>query len=360
MRSTYVQAYGKGSLEDLNNPSRFLIGSKNEKLVENEPKAERLTEVAGKDAAEEELIVSEIINNQVRVRKGAASKVPAPTDGEGLRHRYKLLANAWVLARFRYSNRAWLKNVTPSTYTKLADFILGEKVLNIERSASVGNDVEVGPSWEICLNYEFAIWKKAYEYVRDDGQELVTALDSAMKNEELRGFYFTAPFIKHIATYHQRQAGQRLDSKGEGNFGAAMASNYQQRNNPYKGGCKGGKHGKGSGKNGKHLHAKTSGGKAICFGYNNGECDDSAQCGMQHVCQRVAVKGTARETQPATRARAKARPKSDQRSGLCTMQPRTKARDRYQTTQNLVFKGKGVLSRCLWNGASDFECCLGH
>ena len=39
-------------------------------MVENEPKAERLTEVGCKDNAEKDLIVPEIVNGQVRVRKG--------------------------------------------------------------------------------------------------------------------------------------------------------------------------------------------------------------------------------------------------------------------------------------------------
>ena len=287
-------------------PGRFLVGSKLEQLIENEPIVEKLEEVTSREDGEDDVITPEITpSGQIRIRKGAAKKTAPPKDGEGLRAKYQLICNAWLFARTRYSNRHWIMSATKSTFNDLAEYILGELVNDLQSAKLGPSQTTITPDWDTVLGYEYELRKHAYKLVREGGLLLDEALAMAMKHEETRSIHLTAQFHQQVARF---ESPTDVNSKGEGSHQSRVDWSSKTlpwlRPTPYfpkkgKEG-KGKQPGKGVGKNGKvhgqggktSLYTKMPGGQLICFGYNNGEC--TGDCDMAHACQRCRQSGHAK------------------------------------------------------------------
>ena len=210
--------------------------------------------------------------------------------------RYTIIENALLYAQFKHSNRTWLADFKPYAMKKLADYILGDKCWKLEALQEQGKQVP----WHIVLKYEFAVRKKAMDYVKDLGMGLQTALDKAMTDEETRSLYFTSRVTLNANTPRR---GADPDEKGNNKIKAAYERGLNQgrqqgggvvKDKVKKGGGKGkwvaqgfnrGKaKGKGNGKKGGFkLVSNTDDQCPICYAYNWQGCDGS--CGMLHVCR---------------------------------------------------------------------------
>ena len=119
-------------------PGRFLVGSKLDEPIENDPMVENKTETAAKEDGEEELIIPEFkAVGGIQVRKGAAIQTFAPKDGEELRTKYSLLVYAWLFARNHFTSREWIADLKVDSFVPLAEYILGEKCASL-KSAELG------------------------------------------------------------------------------------------------------------------------------------------------------------------------------------------------------------------------------
>jgi hypothetical protein len=289
-----------GKPRDVVVPGRFLVGSKLDELIENDPQVEKLTEVSHKEDGEEELIVPEVTAaGGIKVRKGAAIKSKAPRDGAELRTKYSLIVNAWLFARTRFTSREWLATLKTDSYVPLAEYILGDKVAGL-KSAELGpSRLRISPEWAICLEYEYEIRKLAYEHIRDDGLDMLDAMAKAMRDEQCRSMFLTAPFGQQVAKY----SADFYSTSGI--LYTTGGADVQPRSLPWMRGNEGGKgkvgkakgekggagKGKGTGSGKGKVATKVSkpghpdDGKAICFKFNNSEACD-ASCGRAHVCQK--------------------------------------------------------------------------
>ena len=163
MLKSYEAKYGKMPRTEV--PGRYYLGTKIEEVVENDPKPELLTEVACKQDHESELwtpVFGE--DGRVRTRKGSLTKVPAPKDGDELRLRHRLIANAWIMVHLNHTNRPWLANVVPKTWADFTDFIMGDQVSKYQ--VDLPNEQKSPlPAWDTVLHYEYQLCKAAYEKI---------------------------------------------------------------------------------------------------------------------------------------------------------------------------------------------------
>jgi hypothetical protein len=273
-----------GELESRLTPGRYLLGTKLEEVQGNEPEVERLRDVTSKDDGDEETLTTEVgKDGRIVVKKGCKKETFDPQNPEDLRTRYRVLGNAWEFAGLKHPGRAWLLGFGTQTYSALADYILGPKVLGLRVLRDPANpNSEAKPAWQTVMNYEFQIRKSAFEQVRRGGVTAVAALSLAMKDPELRGLHFTSIFQIQATAAGRKQDNGVVPPKNP----SVPPKNPKNPKVPVKkdlGVTKGPKGAKQRiGKDG--LAQSTPDGRRICFKYQRGNCDGS--CGMVHVCQK--------------------------------------------------------------------------
>ena len=280
-----------GKLKDTAAPGLPLMALTLDMVETNAPYAEPLANVASKADGEDDLVFDvHDPRGAVRSVHRKIKKVPVPTGPEDLRRRYAVLENALLYAQLKHSANRWLAEFGRGDFADLAEYLLGDEVLNLEAAKETNTPVP----WATILKYEYQIRKKAMDIVKDEGKGLRTAIKQAMTDTELRNMHF----INRITL---GSGGKKRGSPGDDTW----KNNGQPKGDPTgkgawknKGKAKG--KGKGAGKNrggkgkadrtvvwkgGLQVVAKTPDELPICFAYNWQGCDGS--CGMIHAC-RVA------------------------------------------------------------------------
>jgi hypothetical protein len=314
MRAAFVAEHGK--LDDEHCPGRHLVGSKLDELTDFDPQVEDLTEVNEKDEGEEDIPIPFMApSGQVKIKKGVLIRGSAPTDGEELRTKYTLICNAWLMARTRYTSREFIRSLDRNSYDELAKHILGPKVRGL-KSAPFDDGTMISPKWSTIMTYQHYVRKKAYELVRDNNVELVTALTSAMAHEETRSLYLTAPFTQEIAKQAKLQDQMSASHKQQGGKGSDWIPPWlrppaQSLSSKPKGRGKGqpqqkGKSNKGGSKKGDKirgqpqsepgadgLFSRTAKGEEICNRYNSADGCPSLpkDCNRHHICRKCRQTG---------------------------------------------------------------------
>ncbi|CAK8989873.1 unnamed protein product, partial [Durusdinium trenchii] len=145
----------------------------------------------------------------------------------------------------QYRAKAWLHGLTPDPFNRFVDFILGDRVYNIQVPSLQGEGVQkVKPDWTIILAYEHKLRKEAFKLVIREGYTLAEALGSVIKDADLKETYFTTPVALRAAMSVERHPPnkfQRSSYKGFGDF----KGDWKGKGKSWKGG-KGDKGGKGS------------------------------------------------------------------------------------------------------------------
>eukprot|EP00973_Karenia_brevis_P027481 3790792-Karenia_brevis.AAC.1 len=91
------------------------MGIKTVDVEEDEPEAERLTEVTGISELQEDYLTTSIDENgTVKIKKGS-KETSLPRTPELLRAKLRLMGNAWVFLRLRYA-KAWLSDMNPDVF----------------------------------------------------------------------------------------------------------------------------------------------------------------------------------------------------------------------------------------------------
>ena len=90
-----------------------------------------------------------------------------PTDENGLRLKYAIIANLWLLAQMRQPGRSIYQDLDRCTFN---DFL----------------DTLISPSWSFCLSYEFELRKEAFRLCKEQQYGIQAALWSTIRNTEHR------------------------------------------------------------------------------------------------------------------------------------------------------------------------------
>ena len=273
-----------GVLQESETPSVEYLSVKAEETETNEPVAASLDEVSSrKDSTTSQMQTGLDSTGHIRITKTKVkSKLPSNT--EEYRRAMRVEMYAWLCMAARYEAKAWLHGLTAAPFNRFVDFILGEKVYNIQVPSLVGDgQTRVKPDWGIILNFEHRLRKEAFKLVVRDGATLADALNQVIHDAELKETYFTTPVALRAAMSAQadppQQKWQRPNTKGYGKF---QSSNFKGK----------GKSGKGKGKEvrkelqGLSLAWRTPDNRELCFSYNTGSCD--GKCNRVHQCR---VKG---------------------------------------------------------------------
>ena len=284
-----------GSIPSFETPSADYIAVKMEELEHNEPTASQLDEVTSEEDGEAQSLTASLdMTGKVQVIR-KRSKVSVPTGPEEFRARLRIEKNLWLFLGLKFINRGWLQGLTPQHWETYTDFFLGSRANTLKIPVgNTGTSTSLNPPWGIVLAYEFQCRKAAFKAVREDGETLAAALQTVVRDAELKELYFTSPIAlmgrkqnSHGAfdetppwerktkakNNHQGKSGGKGAGKGAGKSSGKGAS---------KGNGKGG--GKGTKGSKKNLLFVTPDGRQICFAFNSHGCTDSA-CERVHVCR---------------------------------------------------------------------------
>ena len=278
-----------GSMPESETPSNDYLSLKAEETETNEPVASPLDEIVSKKDSSNSAIQSTLDSSgHIRVtRTKNKSKMPGNT--EEYRKAMKVEANAWLCMSSRYRAKPWLHGLTGASFSKFVEYILGDRVYNIQLPSTDGeSSVRVRPEWSIVLSYEYKLRREVMKLIVNDGMSMHDALGHVTRDADLKESFFTTPLALRAA-----QAVESPHKFHKGGF---------KGDNP-KGGYKGDffKGGKGK-KGGKTKHNlpkdvaqklqglplawRTPDGRDLCFAWNTGSCKGS--CGRVHQCR---VKG---------------------------------------------------------------------
>ena len=312
MRRVIESRFGK--LDDDLVPAASYLSTKLDETEQNEPRASTLDEVVSLDDAEDFAVnPTEDLSGLVRmVRK--KQKVTLPTTPEELRRRLRVEGNVWLFLSTKYTNRPWLANLTPQVFEKLADYVLGRRVNDMQVRIEGGPGQSGGlrnlsPPWTAVLHYEHEVRKKALWMVREEGARLCDSIPAACKDSETKEIHFTTPIVlmPHVSRSSGSQGAGTKRATPSAPGEQTLSKRQRQRANKAadkqgkggqsiqtgqgKGKGKGGKTGKGGGRRPDVL-SRTPDGRMICYTYNRkpaGQCGGG--CGMVHCCQFAGCHG---------------------------------------------------------------------
>ena len=279
MRKAYETKWEK--LPNGEVPSAEYLSSKLEETEQEEPSASSLDEVCSiEDSENQSLTASLDSSGRLRIVKQKA-KGRLPQSSEELRIKLRLEGNTWLFLGTKFTSKTWLQNLSPNTWSRYADFLLGEKCYNLViPSVTASSTTPVKPPWSVILHYELQLRKRAFQLVRENGTRIDDALTEAMKDAELKEVHFTSPLAlmgpqKRRQDIEQPNGGKWQKGQGKGKKGQQGATGAK------------GKGGKGRGKDkgsGKTV-ATTDDGRQICFAYNSADGCSTANCSRVHVCR---------------------------------------------------------------------------
>eukprot|EP00435_Cladocopium_sp_Y103_P076267 s462_g85.t1 len=280
-----------GVIQEAESPSTDYLSIKAEETESNEPQAASLDEMTSKRDSQTSALQSGLDSSgHIRITRTKV-KAKLPTTTEDYRRVMRIEMNAWLAMAARYRSKSWLHGLTAEPFNRFVDFILGEKVLNIQVPTLQGDEQQkVRPDWSIVLNFEHRLRKEAMKLVFRENASLADALGRVIRDAELKETYFTTPVALRAAMSSssegfQQNKFQRFNSKGS------------SKSSPSKGKSKGGKGKgkeicKGKGKEirkelvGLQLAWRTPDNRELCFGYNTGTCTGKSD--RVHQCR---VKG---------------------------------------------------------------------
>ena len=213
-------------------------------------------------------------SGQVKIRRSRI-ETAAPSNLEELRAKITLMANHFIFARLRYSNKGMLADLNPFTFLDYVGYLTGNHVAQMETQTVDGITLHK-PSIKLITNYEHQMRKEVIEQM-NLGQSMSLEIKAVTKNADIRERHFSTPLAVSSAT-------QSLTG-GKGKDRGWEADRWTPYPPP-----KGGK-GKGKGKKGKwkykgdFLHSTTPDGRQLCFAWNNAKEGCKGGCNRVHACR---------------------------------------------------------------------------
>lgn len=295
-------AYGR--LQESEIPANEYIAVKLEEVENGEPIASPLDEIVSKQEKNTSSLQTSLdADGHLRVTK-VKGKGKMPESTEDYRRVMKIEGVTWLCLAAKFKSKAWLQDLRLSDFNRFVEYILGERVNGIKTSVN-GTTQPLRPSWNIVLDYEYKLRKEAFKLVVRGKYTLKEALETVVKDSELKESFFVTPLT--LTTHEPPAKFQR--GLGKGNHG-----NFSNQNQG-KGKNSKGKHSKkGKGKSGYKgdtaLVSQTPDGRDICYAFNAQGC--AGKCGRVHCCRVRGCFGqhSAREHHLHAKNRTKSPPKT--------------------------------------------------
>ncbi|CAK9105104.1 Uncharacterized protein SCF082_LOCUS49005 [Durusdinium trenchii] len=185
-----------GTLGDSECPAPDYLSLKAEETEANEPTASPLDEIISKQASSFSQLQSAVDSTGlIRVTR-AKGKSKMPVNAEEYRKVMKVEMYAWLSMASRCRSKHWLHGLTAEPFTKFVEYILGERVLNIQiPTTSPEQQQRVKPDWTIVLAYEHKLRREAMKLVINQGHTLADALPSVIRDADLKEAFFATPVM---------------------------------------------------------------------------------------------------------------------------------------------------------------------
>ena len=107
-----------------------------------------------------------------------------PTDEKGLRLKYSILTNLWLLAQMRQPGRSIYADFDRNTFIDFLEILLDKDNFNFYKE--VDGRPLISPSWTYCLSYELEIRKEAIRLCKEQSFGIQSALWTTLRNTEHR------------------------------------------------------------------------------------------------------------------------------------------------------------------------------
>ena len=107
-----------------------------------------------------------------------------PTDEKGLRLKYSILTNLWLLAQMRQPGRSIYADFDRNTFIDFLETLLDKDNFNFYKE--VDGRPMISPSWTYCLSYEFELRKEAIRLCKEQSFGIQSALWTTLRNMEHR------------------------------------------------------------------------------------------------------------------------------------------------------------------------------
>ena len=94
------------------------MGSKLDEIIDNDPQVDILTEIAAKEAGEEEIIIPVVTAaGGITVRiTGRNQDLCTEGRGRAAHRKFSLLVNAWLFAWTRFTSREWIADLKVDSF----------------------------------------------------------------------------------------------------------------------------------------------------------------------------------------------------------------------------------------------------
>ena len=289
IRKRFERLYYK--LEDRTTPAATTLELLCDQIESGELKPLLLVQCLSQEDAEVDPLGAVIDKTgAVKIKRGHG-ETSEPKDPEGYRRRMKVVAHTYLFAQLKYPHKAVLAGLSPYSFQKFVDFILGEHVLGLEAKDEEGLVVSK-PTFKSVLHYEHQVRKEMVR-LANEGVRLEEALETARRDTVIKERHFITPTSLAALVVAQGSAGssRRADrSRSPWRSGDWRSWNYGGGKDWHR---KGG-HGKGKGGHGKkgggkkghqQLHNKTPDGREICWKWNSQYERCRFNCGRVHQCQ---------------------------------------------------------------------------
>ena len=293
MKYAFEQKYYK--LDDIDCPARVYLEKRVAEMESGEMRAEMLKTVLNREQDNEENLVPHWDSTGAMSLKRTINNIEDPGNPEELRRRINIMVNGLVFIAMQHTNRQELQSIRPDMANTYASYLLGEHVWMLIAKDEEGHTI-ASPHWKLVIQYEYAIRKRAYAWMNEEGVPFNEALKRACLDPLTKDRNFTTPLAISAAT------GSKKVEIGYGTKRSAtdLDKPKYEENSSSKGGGKGKGKGKnkgkklkggGGGKGGGNLTVPsgcaraTPDGRAICYGYNDfGVRCRNPKCSFLHVC----------------------------------------------------------------------------
>ena len=107
-----------------------------------------------------------------------------PTDEKGLRLKYSIMTNLWLLAQMRQPGRSIYADFDRNTFIDFLETLLDKDNFNFYKE--VDGRPMISLSWSYCLSYELELRKEAIRLCKKQSFGIQSALWTALRNTEHR------------------------------------------------------------------------------------------------------------------------------------------------------------------------------
>ena len=105
-----------------------------------------------------------------------------PTDEKGLRLKYSIMTNLWLLAQMRQPGRSIYADFDRNTFIDFLETLLDKDNFNLYKE--VDGRPMISPCWSYCLSYELELRKEAIRLCEEQSFGIQSALWTALRNTE--------------------------------------------------------------------------------------------------------------------------------------------------------------------------------